>query len=312
MWHLAIPSEDTLKWYKGEFLDPIVNSIREVIDNDDIKQILLPNDKPDRIEKLLIYPPNKLYPFCAWLENKIKEKVDSEDDLKVIYEQVSKAFDYNGRISRNKTNAYKLAHLIGTRTCVYCNRIYSFTIEDNNGESISRPDFDHWLPKEKHPLLSMSFFNLIPSCPICNRSIKLRNEFVYGEHVQPYSSSKDMEACFQYEPRPKRNWTLKLVGGTKQEKQTAKILKTEEVYQPYADGEVKDILDFAYYNPPQYLQELRELILRAYGGTISKEQAYRIAFGTELDSAFFPDRPLSKLKYDVLSQLQESLKISII
>ena len=52
--------------------------------------------------------------------------------------------------------------------------------------------------------------------------------------------------------------------------------------------------------------------MKAYGGTISKEQAYRIVFGTELDPSLYADRPLSKLKRDVLMQLQEALKINIV
>ena len=275
----------------------------------EIKNILLPGGSAEVIEALLTYPPDKLYGYCEELEKRIIKVKNGIFSKQEIY----RAFDYDGRISRNKTNAYELSKRIGTRTCVYCNRVYSFTVEDSDGVAICRPDFDHWLPKKEHPLLSMSFYNLIPSCPICNRSVKLRSEFEYGKHVHPYGSGKEMQAKFQYEPSLLGQWKLKLAGATDAEKETASILKTEDVYQPYANGEVKDILDFAYDNPPEYLMDLKEKVLKAKiaGNSISKERAYRLVFGTELDSSLFLDRPLSKLKYDVLKQLQEDLKISI-
>lgn len=307
MWHLPKPSWDTLIWFKKQFLGPIAESIRASEMEDVYRRVLLPDDSTDRIEKLLVSPPEQLYPFCKDLEDEIDIHGGEHDSKSLLH-----AFGYNRRISGSKFNSYKLAEMIGTRTCAYCNRIYSFTIEDDGGKAISRPDFDHWLPKEKHPLLSMSFYNLIPSCPYCNRGIKLRSEFEYGKHVHPYCSAEDMEARFQYRPLPEGRWSLILAGASDLERATADILRIEEVYKPYANSEVKDILDFAYKNPPEYLMDLKDKIMKAFGGTISKEKAYRIAFGTSYEASQFLDRPLSKMKRDVLLQLQEALGITII
>lgn len=52
--------------------------------------------------------------------------------------------------------------------------------------------------------------------------------------------------------------------------------------------------------------------MKAYGGTISKEHAYRLVLGTEMKASVFGDRPLSKMKRDVLKQLQEALGIDLI
>jgi len=121
-----------------------------------------------------------------------------------------------------------------------------------------------------------------------------------------------MKAKFQYAPITGGKWKLTLSEGTKEEMATASILKTEEVYKPYANGEVKDILEFAYKNTPEYLSDLRDKVMKAYGGNISKEHAYRLVFGTEMDASLFLDRPLSKMKKDVLDQLQEALGIELI
>ena len=308
MWHLDNPKEETLNWYKGKYLDDIAQAIMGSPLKKSVKALLMPNGNKDILEQLLIAPPRDLYQLNKRLERDIKSLGNYAASKKKIF----RAFDYTGRISSNKEAAYELAHKIGTRTCVYCNRMYSFTIEDGNGNTVARPDFDHWLPKEKHPLLSMSFFNLIPSCPICNRSIKLRKDFEYGKHVHPYQSEVERHFHFQYEPRPGAQWKLKVANCTPEEEATAQLLKTEAVYTPYANSEVKDILEFAYKNTPEYLIELRDTVMKAFGNSISKEHAYRMVFGTELNAALFADRPLSKMKRDVLKQLQEALGIDLI
>lgn len=305
---MNLPSEDTLKWYKEKFLDDIADSLIDAKLNDDVLEEIMPKGGKEVLEKLLTAQPQELYPLNIELENKIKEK-DKEGKSK---EKLINAFDYKGRISGDKAVSYELAKRIGTRTCVYCNRIYSFTVETEDGATVARPDFDHWLSKDKHPLLSMSLYNLIPSCPICNRSIKFQDDFEYSKHVHPYQSDTRRQFRFQYEPVPEGQWKLKLANCTPEENETAKILKTEDVYRPYANSEVKDILDFAYKNTPEYLLDLRDKVMKAFGGSISKERAYRMVFGTELNASLYNDRPLSKMKRDVLIQLQEALAIKLI
>lgn len=308
MWHLETPKKETLNWYQGKYLDDLAQAITDSPLKKAVKALLMPNGCKDILEQLLIAPPQVLYPLNKRLESEIRKLGSYTTSKKKIF----KAFDYNGRISSNKEAAYELANKIGTRTCVYCNRVYSFTIEDGNGNAVARPDFDHWLPKDKHPLLSMSFYNLIPSCPICNRSIKLRKDFEYGKHIHPYQSEVERQFRFQYEPQPGARWKLKVANSTPEEEATAKLLKTEDVYTPYANSEVKDILEFAYKNTPEYLVELRDTVMKSFGNSISKEHAYRMVFGIELRASLFLDRPLSKMKRDVLKQLQEALGIQLI
>ena len=299
MWHINYPSNETLAWYKDEYHDKIKEDIENDPDLDsEVKKILL---RDNNLEQLLIAPPEKLYALNTKLESEINKINRGKEHLDKIYD----IFNYDDRIK--KAQAYELSKKIGTRTCVYCNRIYSFTVDN-----VSRPDFDHWLPKKQHPLLSMSFFNLIPCCPICNRSIKSTREFEYGKHIHPYCSKEETSFHFQYSPLPNDRWKLRLADLTKEEQKTAEILKTEDSYEPYANNEVKDLLDFVQKNPKEYINELKDIIMKGYGNCITPEQAYRIVLGTELNASLFLDRPLSKLKRDVLRQLQEDIGINLI
>ncbi len=66
-----------------------------------------------------------------------------------------------------------------------------------NGSNLMNPQLDHWLPKSKFPLLQLSFFNLIPSCEICNTRVKKTREFMKDVHVHPYDFTYE-ELKFTY------------------------------------------------------------------------------------------------------------------
>lgn len=315
MWHLRKLSEADIKWYKELFLGAIDKGVRN-------HPKLCPRVKAllttDVIEKLLVSEPEQLYPLAKSLEDAI-DAMRLWETSKVYLTGI---FDYENRLSRNQKNSYELADRIGTKTCVYCNRIYSFTVitkEDTDGNPIPkskqhkviRPDFDHWLSKADHPLTSMSVYNLIPSCPICNRGIKLQREFEYGKHVHPYDSATEPSFEFRYIPKEDDKWDIKIEGGTQEEKDTADVLETEAVYRYHANTEVKDIMDFIKKNPPGYLEDLYNRVMGAYGGAITPEEVYRIIFGTEISAENYLDRPLSKLKHDILKQAVADYKISI-
>ena len=90
-------------------------------------------------------------------------------------------------------NAYNLAKDLNINVCSYCNINYTHTlkgktvkINGRNRVKSTRPEFDHFMSKSDHPILGMSFYNLIPSCHVCNSSIKSTAEFNLSEHLHPY------------------------------------------------------------------------------------------------------------------------------
>jgi hypothetical protein len=105
---------------------------------------------------------------------------------------IKETFDYGTFSSKGTANwnAYALADLLGINVCAYCNRGYTFTIL-NQGSGIVRPEFDHFYSKSEYPYLALSFYNLIPSCHICNSNLKHRKQFSYETHLHPYEASLD-------------------------------------------------------------------------------------------------------------------------
>lgn len=88
------------------------------------------------------------------------------------------------------------AELLGIKTCYYCETAYvnTYTTWDNGKQETRRQfDVDHFLPKDKCPLLGLSLFNFVPSCQVCNSRLKMTG--VPGDSKAVYvkfsPSSKD-------------------------------------------------------------------------------------------------------------------------
>ncbi len=106
----------------------------------------------DNLESILTKKPSDL----LQLETRFKtlgKKKNTNAQLKTI-------FNYNKFIIKNarKYDAYDLANKLGVRVCLYCNRMYTLTIQTSSKKEdhIIRPEFDHFFNKDKHPLLGLS------------------------------------------------------------------------------------------------------------------------------------------------------------
>jgi hypothetical protein len=72
----------------------------------------------------------------------------------------------------------------------------------------------------------------------------------------------------------------------------------KEIYETHED-EIKDLSRVKSIYCDTYLQKLDSLL----GVTVSYKEIYRLALGTYIDEAFFDKRPLSKMKRDILKEL---------
>ena len=65
------------------------------------------------------------------------------------------------------TKLTKIAKCINVKACPYCNMHYTL-YSDDKSKPLAKFQFDHFYDKCKYPMLSMSLYNLIPSCAVCN------------------------------------------------------------------------------------------------------------------------------------------------
>lgn len=337
MWKLKQPTEELKDWYVKEMLPALERHIRPV-DNPYCKlspteqDILYPVGDNSILEKLLILKPKehkeindelmvKIFAanglgerdYGAYLslynnQNKNKNEKDFVNKCNSILKRLLYTFDYQGQISQNKARAYKLTVAQGYNTCTYCNRQYIFTVEekddnDNVTDRVVRPQLDHWFPKNCYPLLSLNLYNLIPSCSICNSSVKGTELFDLDHYVHPYLTKRyDPHFKFQYRADGKCGWSVGIIkSDDPKENKMLQAFKLEDMYSYHGNLEVKDILDWRYEYNDTYLEDLINATMKHYD--LSLSEVYRMFFGTELDRRKTLDRPLSKLKRDILEQL---------
>lgn len=226
-----------------------------------------------------------------------------------INKKIEKVFSYDTLSKKDKSyNLYLLASNLNQSTCTYCNRLYTNTIvsEKRDGRilKLSRPQFDHWFPNTRFPLLAVSFFNLIPSCTICNSSLKSDELFQIDTHYHPYMNNiSNGELTFNYCYNKKSSNGLKITLDTSNDslKKVIDIFKVEEAYNAHTD-ELRDLLKLKQLYSDRYLNILAN---ETYSDLkISKEELYRLAFGAYFEEIDFRKRPFSRFKKDILKELE--------
>lgn len=252
----------------------------------------------DHLGDILVGKPEKLME----ISNYIQPFINNIPDLKTAIEYV---FNYKRFTSHSKTrfDAYQLAELLDIRTCTYCNRNYTSTIIKDDGKKLTRPQFDHYFDQASHPILSLSFFNLIPSCSICNSSIKGTYKMNLDEYIHPYLDNAlgDIKFTYKYSQKSKDGLRIKVDSpNLSKAKKTIEAFAIEEIYNSHT-GELSDLLKTKRYFSDKYLSMIRSNLLKDV--IVSKEDLYRILFGTEYNEVKFINRPFSKFKSDILKEL---------
>ena len=266
--------------------------------NGTVAKWLFDNYIMDYIDDILIGEPFRLIEISDY----IKPFIDSIPDFKKAVEYV---FNYKTFTTHanSRYDAYQLAHLLDVRTCTYCNRNYTNTVIKDNGKKLTRPQFDHYFDKARHPVLAISFFNLIPSCSICNSSIKGTHKMSLADYTHPYidNTLEHFRFSYRYSNKSKNGLQIKIKApDPSKAKNTIDAFAIEEVYNSHT-GELLDLLRTKQYFSDKYLSILKANLLRDV--IVSKEDLYRIVFGTEYDETNFVNRPFSKFKSDILKEL---------
>lgn len=317
---LRIPSTALKNEYANRYLDKLVERVKNGVMNNgslcelsaETKEILLPGwntPTPNKevLRKLLVSEPKTLKKLNDSLVGKLNAIPNAAN--KPTNKVLLVIFDYEGVFnSASKAEAYWLAKQIDTNTCVYCNRQYAFTIEKGTGrnkdERLARPAFDHWFDKSSNPLMSLSLCNLIPSCTICNSSVKGKTPFDLATHTHPYvheTGHPDITLRATLTTNTPPEWTVAIdtPAGSKEER-TVRDMKLQEIYAMHGELEVRDLMNFKDAYPTGYLKQLFDDVLKASKRSLSRSDVYRMLFGAEMDCSYFLDRPLSKLKHDIL------------
>jgi hypothetical protein len=268
----------------------------------------------DNLKEILVAFPKKLVELNKGF---YKEVLSPDKDR--FDKRLKDIFDYDWFIDKRTRDydAYDLAKKLDMRVCTYCNRMYTITVQTGKEkkEHLTRPQFDHYFSKSKHPILALSFYNLIPSCSICNSTMKGSEEFNLEKYMHPYIDNCFDKFRFSFHPKNlasaqgndkeyeivikhDKNKDTKLLSKIEN---TLNLFKIKETYSGHTD-EVKDLLRLRNITNARYLEILRKTYKKNLNN-ISDDELYRLAFGTYRQEADFHKRPFSKLKKDILKEL---------
>ncbi len=254
------------------------------------------------LEELLVGNPQRLID----IDEELYSKIIKGKNKKRFNTQLRGIFNYDNFINKKKEyNSYNLAENLKINCCPNCNRQYTITINSNKKEGqLTRPDFDHYFPKSKHPILALSFYNLIPSCKICNSTFKGKIEMDLSKHIHPYLDSFVKDFSFDYDLdtiNKCKSITINInsIPDKTRIKNTFDLFKIEETYNGHKFI-VDQILELKKSLNDDYLKLLST---NTYTGiNLSPEEAYRIGFGVNYSDNELFEHPFSKFKKDILTK----------
>jgi len=224
-------------------------------------------------------------------QGKDKKKNTSFGKFQIYMENQYKSFfqrEHNG-----EKNGIWLSKQLKVNTCPYCNRHYTFTIEDMNSGENFRPQFDHFYPKSDYPYLALSLYNLIPCCADCNqkKETKIIDYYPYDDEFGDKCKFKIDYADFILSGSVKGKFCKK--------NRNISVFKLEGLYNGHSDY-IEEIIEKAHAYNADYFKGLFDSFLSI--GKSSSE-INRLIFGNYIDVSEHKKRPLSKLTKDILDQI---------
>lgn len=120
--------------------------------------------------------------------NGYQSLIHNGNSLTPFGEKIKTLYNYDNWFRSNQERGIWFAKHFRIKTCPYCNSQYTLYITRKSGKGKAKFQFDHFFPKELYPYLSISMFNLIPSCYNCNHN-KSSTHFSLDQSYHPYLNS---------------------------------------------------------------------------------------------------------------------------
>ncbi|MBO4598282.1 MAG: hypothetical protein J5676_10480 [Bacteroidaceae bacterium] len=310
----SLTKKDLEDWYLNEVKDTIKNKLnnkkncfpngneRSALDFmiKNIEDIL--NASPSELEKYTRnsdLSPNGLYRI---------RNVNNRWEMTDFGNNILDAFNYD---NYRKTILKKLAKKLNVKTCPYCNMHYTLFAEGNNKKRLAKFQFDHFFDKSDYPFLSMSLYNLIPSCAVCNQG---KSTGKVSLKFHPYDSAicdqfhfevKNPQSLFSGAKLGKDQIDIKLIKDTCTQQELDVFDNTFNIKTLYSrHGDIaQEVFDKAY-EEPYYLNPCNFNFLQGK----SSEYLQRLWMGTYTEKSEIEKRPMTKYIQDLWKQASGNKK----
>lgn len=290
-----IKTDKKLEGYK-EMLDFVYSRIK----SEPEKLILI---KPEYLKEVAEKFKNE-FNLCIELYKRTPKENKGDTAFGKFKKNMEDFYEDFMKSSRKKeTFGMQLSRSLNIRTCPYCNRSYTFSIDEKMDEASDkrvrvRPEFDHFYPKAEYPYLALCFYNLIPSCPVCNHLKKEReidlNPYLIDTENSPISFDLKNEGSV----KTAEEIELEVKSSDGRGSNNIKVLGLQQLYDEHKDY-VKEIMDKALAYNNSYYDSLTESF-RGMG--LSTQDIDNRIWGTYIENSDLGKRPLSKLTHDILKK----------
>ena len=298
------------QWYLTTFEDAVKKRLEELEYNSQYK------GQKDFVKKLI----SNLTLLLTGTPPKLKSFIDSlhSDYIKIASKKVYKPYMTKGK-RRKQTFAKGLLHAMGyenyresklvelsrmlnIKVCPYCNHNFTLYIDilgKTNMKGLFQ--FDHFYDKSDYPYLSMSLYNLIPSCSYCNHQKRTTQlDIRYNPYFKAISEEFHFKVVDSFQLRSRKKGADKI--DIKIERNVSRQgvdelqndLHLEEQYGRHRDI-VQEIYDKVY-NETYYRNMLTCI------PDEDREKLLNQWLGIPLDKNDIDKRPLTKFCQDVLKQ----------
>ncbi|BEV05935.1 hypothetical protein [Chryseobacterium gambrini] len=262
-------------------------------------------------DTIITEKPNKLKIIIDHFKTQRWEEIIYENsEITAFGTELLDCFGYKDRFRDGKNRGVWLAEKINLKSCCYCNAQYGITIKGKKALF----QFDHFFPKTKYPYLSISLYNLIPSCANCNNT-KNNADLNLQEHFHPYFNNLSDLAKFylEYNPDPRKIFSFKEL--KKQDLKVNFIPKITDTFdvvskhnELYSIEDIynchHDIADEILMKSVIYTRKLIKNHLKIEGLFPDKKTYLKYLFGNFINEKEIHNRPLSKFTQDLLKQFR--------
>jgi len=275
---------------KREYIDRLKNNLPDIV-----------SANPTRIE----YWKTE---FDAIIKN---DKIGTD-----FHEKITKTLKYSELREFPILGLYKS---LGINSCVYCNAQLNIVLDleiyknrPKKGQVKSRKalfELDHFFPKSKYPFLSISFFNLIPSCANCNKGKGKENVLFYlftedESELEEFQFEIDKLSIIKYW-RNKNNTDLKInfnsiTSDNELLKNHNKYFKVDKIYETQ-----KDVAEELLHKRIVYSRAYKLYLENDYKDQLFPDQAIinRLLIGNYDKPNEVHKRPMAKFTQDIARQL---------
>lgn len=252
----------------------------------------------DNLKKLILLKANDFISFSNKFFKKFPQLKDKDSTLYKFCENIFVKNAYSRFLC-------KWTHVknIGSNVCPYCNRSYIMTLSKDRNV---KPQIDHFFPTSIYPFFAVSYYNLIPSCTICNGlELKIDTDPLKARLKNPYLiEGNDLRFTYiplkgRYVTSPFDQDVLKIEIKTNTLQGNLKTFQLEALYNTHTDH----IAELIFKSRIKYSEKCREMLKVIDGLDLTDKDFDKLIIGNYTDPNDFHKRPLSKMYYDISKEL---------